>query len=178
MRSQGKQRAKLSGTLTLKASEALRLQKIKVAKARREAIREAADQMAVIIKDFILLRTRFDESGLNGKLASLGEKTIAARRRSKKLSVDTTPETSNLTGTGQMLDALASKRNGSKITVEVKNTKRRKELAGKSRLTNKEVQRFVEKAGREFLGLTAKERKEATDLATKIIADFMKNALN
>lgn len=162
----------------MKASETLRLQKIKLAKARREAIKEAADQMAATIKDFILIRTRFDNSGLNGPLASLDEKTISARRRSSRLSSDTTPETSNLTGTGQMLDALTSKRNGSKITVEVKNTKRRKELAGKSRLTNKEVQRFVEKAGREFLGLTAKERKEATDIATKIIADYIKNALN
>jgi hypothetical protein len=162
-----------------KASQQLNNIKIKLRIATREAIKKAAKEMAVYIVDIIKLRTRIEGEGLKGKLPALtSEAYKKLRAKSKNLSSETSPNESNLTATGQLIDALKSKVTGSKISITINNNKRKKELNGsKSGYTNNEIRKFVEDNGREFLGLTAAENKEALDLTTQIIETEIRNAL-
>jgi hypothetical protein len=165
--------------------------KIKIAQ------REAAKEMASLIVEMIKLRTRFAGQGTNGDLKELSESYIKQRRgelsffttpdgkkipyKPKKkplLHPDTSPSESNLTATGQMLDALKGKSVDTKATVIIAPTKRKKELSGaKSKLNNDQVRKYVEDGGREFLKLSPDERDEAIDMATQILKDKLSSLL-
>lgn len=157
------------------SSARIKLIKQRLAVKLRIAQRKAAQELAKVIPDVIKIRTRLEsENRNNTPITELEDSTIKYRERYKgNLHPDTDPDKSNLTATGQMIDAVSGKSKGNTVTIEVKNTKRRRELSGgKSKLTNKEVQRFVEqKVGREFLKLSKQERIEATELAVDIIKD-------
>lgn len=140
--------------------------------------REAAKELAQIIVDFIRLRTQEEGYGTNGALDELDEKYIEQRRKSKRLSSKTTPEKSNATATGQMIDALKGSSSGSTAKVVIKDSGRRKELnGGKSGLTNNEVRKFFEDNGREFLKLSPEEKSDMVDIATKLIKERLKDLL-
>lgn len=142
------------------------------------ALQKAAKEMAVYIVDIIKIRTRIEGEGTDGKLKPLKPSTIKNRNRySDNLSPDTDANTSNLTATGQMIDALRGRAGGGKVTVDIKPTRRKDELnGGRSGLTNNEVRAFVEK-DREFLKLSEYEKRDATELAKKIINDHLKGLL-
>jgi hypothetical protein len=148
--------------------------RVKLAQAK------AAKALAQAIPEVIKLRTRQEGEGVNGTLKSLKDSSIKNRKRYRSdLHPDTTPETSNLTGTGQLLDAIQGKSAGSKVTVDIKKGKRKGELyGGRSTSTNKEVRKYVEDAGREFLQLSKDERQEAEDLAKEIILEEIRSVFN
>ena len=142
------------------------------------AQREVAKELAQVIVDFIRLRTQEEGQGTKGKLDELDEKYIEQRRKSKRLSSKTTPEKSNATATGQMIDALKGSSTGSTAKVVIKDSGRRKELnGGKSGLTNNEVRQFFEDNGREFLKLSPEEKNDMVDIATKLIKERLKDLL-
>ena len=132
---------------------------------------KVALKLAKDLVEYIKLRTREEGDGTSGKLNPLSKKYIEQRaKKSNRLHPDTTPSKSNLTATGQMLDALRGRAAGGKVTIDIKPTTRRKELNGKrSGLNNNQVRQYVEDAGREFLKLSPEEKQEVIDLATQLI---------
>lgn len=156
-------------------------QKIQQIRARysgklKIAQQKAAKELAIIVISVLRVRVRIEEEGTNGKLKPLSPKYIEQRKKSKNLHPDTTPSTSNLTATGQMLDALRGRAGGGKVTIDIKPTKRKKGLYGKAPkdLTNEDVRKYVEDAGREFLKLSEVEKREVIDLTTQMILDELK----
>lgn len=147
--------------------------KIKLAQAK------AAKALAESIPEVIKLRTRQEGEGVSGPLKDLADSTIKYRERySDNLHPDTSPRTSNLTGTGQLIDAIQGKSAGSKVKIDIKGGKRKGELSGgRSKKTNKEVRKYVEDAGREFLELSKVERQEAEELAKEIILEEIRSVI-
>lgn len=162
----------------------------------RIAQQKAAIELAVYIVDVLKLRTRIEGDGTNGKLKPLSDSYIQQRKgdlsffttkknkkkvpytpkKSPKLHPDTSPETSNITQTGQLLDALRGRAGGGKVTIDIKKTKRKPDMYGKkTNLTNEDVRKYVEEAGREFLKLSPDEKQEVIDLTTKIIMEQLKD---
>lgn len=148
--------------------------KIKLAQVK------AAKVLAEIIPDVIRIRTRLEGEGVSGSLKSLKASTIKNREKYKdNLHPDTSPSESNLTATGQLLDAIQGKSAGSKVTIDIKKGKRKGELYGnKSKISNKEVRRHVEDNGREFLDLSKDEKKESEELAKEIILEEIRSVFN
>lgn len=146
----------------------IRLAQVKAARALAESIPEA-----------IKIRTRLEGQDAKGKsLKSLSKPYIEYRSLAPDLSSDTTPETSNLTATGQLLDSIKGKNVGSRVVIEPGKAKRKGELYGKkSTLTNKQVNAEVDKGGREFLALSPQERKEVEELAREIIAEELRSVI-
>lgn len=140
---------------------------------------KAAKRIAEILPDAIRFRTRYAGEGINGPLTPLKESTKKYRKRYREnLHQDTSPDESNLTATGQLLDAIAAKNVGSKIVVTVNKRRRKDELSGsRSGLTNDKVRKYVEDAGREFLELTDQERKEVIEEAEKIIKEELRSVI-
>jgi hypothetical protein len=161
-------------------SKKLELLKNKLKVRLKLAQAKAAKAIAQAIPDLIKIRTRLEGEGIKGKLKKLEKTTIAYRERySQNLSSDTSPGESNLTATGQLLDSIKSKSVGSKVIAEFKKGKRKGELSGsKSKLTNQEVNKYVEKNGRAFFDLTKEEMQDAEDLATEIIKKEIKDVFN
>lgn len=144
----------------------------------RIATQKAAREMALYIVEVVKARTRFLGEGTAGKLKPLKQSTKKNRERYKEnLSQDTSPGESNLTGTGQLLDALRGRAGAGKVTVDIKPGKRKGELSGgRSTLSNQEVRKYVEE-DREFLKLSEQEKKDATELATQIIKEQLRGLL-
>lgn len=146
-----------------------------------EAKKKTAKQMAQIIPEVIKLRTRQEGQGSKGRpLKKLAESTIKQREKySSNLHEDTSPSQSNLTATGQMLDAITGKVDADdKVSVYIKQTSRNNELNGsESKLSNKAVAKLVEENGRPFLELSKSETKERDKLATDILVDELKRLL-
>lgn len=161
------------------ANELLEKKVISLKLAQRIAVRRVLKEFAVLIPELVKARTRLG-GGLTGSLPALKASTIRSRTSySANLSSDTSPEESNLTGTGQLLDAVQAKVTQNKIVVTVNTKKRKTELSGsKGELTNNEVRKYVEDAGFNFFDLTDDERKELIDLAEKIIIDEIKKVFS
>lgn len=142
------------------------------------ATQKAAREMALYIVEVVKARTRFLGEGTSGKLKPLKTSTKKYRKRYEdNLSEDTSPDESNLTGTGQLLDALRGRAGAGKVTVDIKPGRRKGELyGGKSTLSNQEVRKYVEE-DREFLKLSDKEKEDATELATQIIKEQLRSLL-
>lgn len=147
--------------------------KIKLAQVK------AARALAETIPEVIRIRTQQEGDGVNGPLKSLEPSTKKYRKRYEaNLSSDTDPDRSNLTATGQLLDSIKGKNIGSKVVIEPGKSKRKGELSGgKSRLTNREVNKYVDENGREFLRLNKQETEEATNLAKDIIAEELRSVI-
>jgi len=135
------------------------------------------EQVGKDIANGIRVRTRLGKGDDNKKLKELKASTKKKRKRYKKnLSEFTKPNKSNLTATGQMLDSIKSKTDGSKIIIDFRK-KRTTELDGTpSELTNTEVAIFSEQLGRLFFGLTPLQRKEfARRVKAELLAFFRNN---
>ena len=170
----------------MKASASLRLQQRKIKNAVFQAQKKAARELVQVLIDVIRTRTRLLGELVDGKpIPGNEESTIKYRERySKNLDSDTTPQKSNATATGQLLNSMKGKAVGTKITIDLK-TGRRRELSGsKSKLTNTEVNEYYEnrdlKYGpkkREWFGLQDNEINELIDYATDLIKEEIKKVL-
>lgn len=160
-------------------SKQLELLKKKLQVKIRLAQAKAAKALAESIPEVIKLRTRQEGEGVSGPLKDLADSTIEYRQKySDNLHPDTSARTSNLTATGQLIDAIQGKSAGSKVKIDIKGGKRKGELSGgKSTKTNKEVRKYVEDAGREFLELSKVERQEAEELAKEIILEEIRSVI-
>jgi type II secretory pathway pseudopilin PulG len=160
-------------------SAQMRIIQKKIERAVFQAQKKAARELIQVIIDAIRTRTRLLKELASGKqIPANDDSTIKARERySKRLDADTTPSTSNATATGQMLNSMKGKANGTKITIDLKSG-RRKELSGaKSTLTNSEVNKYYEEKKGEWFALSDAERTEAIDYAAEIIKEEIKNVL-
>ena len=168
--------------------------KIKIKLAQLKAAKALAETIPEVIK----IRTQQEGEGADGnKLKPLSKSYIEQRKgnlrfytdkNGKKhsyipkdkpnLSSDTSPETSNLTATGQLIDSIKGKNIGNKVIIEPGKSKRKGELYGqKSKLTNKQVNKYVDENGREFLKLSKAEEKEAFELAKDIITEEIRSVI-
>lgn len=156
----------------MKPEDKLAQIKKKYAGRIRIALQKAAREIAEPIMELIRFRTRQLGENANNEKLKIKQSTEKYRERyADNLHPDTSPGTANLTGTGQMIDALRARAGGGKVTIDIKNTKRRRELSGgKSKLNNNEVRKFVEmNPSNEFLKLSEAEKKEVIELASEII---------
>lgn len=181
-------------------SSSLELLKNKIRVKIRLAQVKAARELAALIPELIRLRTRGAGEGVNGPLKELSDSYIKQRKgelafktiktpngnkvipyvpkEKPVLHPETTPEQSNLTATGQLLDSIKGKNFGSKILIEPTRGKRQGELSGAdSTLTNRQVLRYVEENGREFLELSESEREEIIKIAQDIIKEEIKDVI-
>jgi hypothetical protein len=161
-------------------SKKLELLKQKIQNKTRIAQAKAAKELAKLIPDVIRLRTRQEgEDSSNRPLKRLEKSTQLYRERYQdNLHPDTDPRTSNLTATGQLLDAIQGKSTGSKVRVDIKAGRRRGELSGSdSSITNKKLREYVEQSGREFLELSEAEREEAIELVKEIILQEIRGVI-
>jgi hypothetical protein len=153
------------------ASAQLRIMQKKIENAIFQAQKKAARELVQIIIDVVRTRTRLLKELASGKQIGKNEpSTIAYRERySKNLDSDTSPSTSNATGTGQLLNSMKGKASGTKITIDLKSG-RRKELSGsKSKITNTEVNKYYEEKKGQWFALQEKEKEEAIAYAAEII---------
>lgn len=99
------------------------------------------------------------QNGSQRKLDRLSERYKEYREdHAEELSGATTPGRSNLTATGQMLDAIQAVGSRGKVVLELVG-KRTGELGGRrSRLTNAQVAKYVQEQGRRFFDFTKAER--------------------
>jgi len=146
--------------------------KIAKAKLERSILQgqlRAARELAKLIPTMVRERTR-KGLGLLGSLDGLSDSYIKFRTRVRsRLSKETSPGMSNLTATGQLLNAIIGEARGTLIRVFISDKPRRRELNPSANATNKEIRGYVESQGREFLGLTANERKEVERIAAETI---------
>lgn len=155
--------------LTLRISK-LKLDRL-ILQGQIKAARELAKSLPEVIKD----RVRSGQ-GLNGALQSLSTSYVKFRERyRRRLSKFTDPGASNLTATGQMLNAIKGIASRTLIRISITGT-RKKELSGSSsKLSNNKVREYVEK-DRPFFELTDNERKLAEEIATDIIKKELRKA--
>lgn len=153
----------------------LRTTKLRLARAVEQGQRKAARDLAKTLPDVIRERVR-SGIGLTGTFKALSDSYIKFRRRARKrLSSDTTPETSNLTATGQMLKAIVGEATGTVVRIFIKGNRRR-ELGGGPSKSNNEIRGYVEKE-RPFFELTKNERALAEKTAAEIIKEEIKRVL-
>ena len=136
--------------------------------------------------------------GTDGKLKELSKDYVEFRKRwSAFLADDTSPGKSNLTATGQLLEALYYRVVGPRFFIKVNSKNRSEGLGGEkleeitktskkgkvtktyqSRLTNDQIREYTEKAGREFLALSEKEkddlRKFVKEQFEMMLSDILK----
>lgn len=156
-----------------KASEKLKDIKLKLNNAiDNTSFEEYFRPIPKIIKD----RTRSgtgitEDDGSAKKLKKLADSTIKGREYLKskgKLSSETTPKTSNLTQSGQMLDSIKLKKvSNKKYSVVFKEGRNDGER-------NVIIKNRVEKAGRVFFGLTKTERRILEKNLAKKINEVIK----
>ena len=147
-------------------------------KAKKSEILRLAKKLVV---EVIKKRSRAGRSQVGGDFDALSDKYMETRRRYKKnLSKHTSPSKSNVTATGQMIDAIfAAIDSSGRVSVDVKDTKRKKELTGKrGRLTNQAVAALVETNGRLFLGLTEEEEEVWVDALTEELSKYVREELS
>lgn len=160
------------------ATKDLKKIKEKYAANATKAQNLAAKELALAIVEVIRLRTREEKKGTKGNLKKLKPSTIKFRERHQgNLHPDTTPSTSNLTASGQLLDAIQGYAQGRFAKVNMKLGKRKPGIDGrKSDLTNEDLRKYVEET-REFLALSAREKKEAQALAAQLFEENFKSLL-
>lgn len=160
--------------------EKIRDFKVKYAKRIKETLNDVAKIAAEKTMNDVIARTK-SGIGSNGQLKALSAKYIGFRRRwSAFLAKDTSPAKSNLTATGQLLEALYYRVVGTRFFIKVNTKKRSEGLGGEklvtitktnkkgkkkvvgyeSSLNNDQVRKYTEDAGREFLALSEKEKED------------------
>lgn len=169
------------------ASDKLKQLRNKIIKTQAKRITEITKKSAAFTMEMVIERTK-SGMGTNGKLKALSGNYIGFRRRWESfLAEDTSPAKSNLTATGQLLDALyfravkdkfiikINTKNryeglGGEATIDVNVTKKKKEA--RSKLTNEEVRKFVEDAGREFLSLNDQEKEKLIKYTKNLLREL------
>lgn len=148
--------------------------------------------------DAVYLRTKAG-LGSDGKdLKKLSPSYKKFRERwSAFLDESTNSGTSNLTATGQLLDAMYLRIVGSRFFIKVNTKKRSEGLGGEnlvtkttktksgktkstyeSKYTNDQIRQFQEEAGREFLKLSDDERAELEKFCKEWLTEALSDILN
>lgn len=155
------------------ASAQLRIYQKKIKNAVFQAQKQAARELIQIIIDVIRIRTRLEGQGVKGDLPKLAGSTVKYRQRySGNLDSETSPNKSNATATGQMIDALKGKASGTRMIFDLKTGKRKGELSGsKSATTNKEVSKYYEERMGEWLELNKEEKDDVFEYAAQVIKE-------
>jgi hypothetical protein len=155
--------------LTIKTTQ------VKLSRAIEQGVRKAAREIAQTLPKIVRDRVRAG-FGLSGRLKSLSDGYIKFRTRAaRRLSKETSPGKSNLTATGQMLNAIIGQATGSIVRIFMKDTRKR-ELSGGATKTNNEVRRYAEE-DRPFFELTRNERAMAEKKAAEIIKQELRRVL-
>ena len=92
----------------------------------KSALEKALQKISELLRNQIKTRTRLgygvDDNGTQSKLKPLAKSTIKSRE-SKRLSSETSPSTSNLTESGDMLDGMTARvsqyTNGTRIEIQL-----------------------------------------------------------
>jgi hypothetical protein len=142
-------------------------------------LQQVARDLVDPIIDLIKIRTQIEGEGTKGSLSPLSSSYIKQRERyADNLSSETSPKKSNLTATGQLIDALTGKAGGGKVVVTINKKRRKPDVSGsRSGLTNDQVRKYAEENGREFLKLSEAEKKEVTEIATQLINEKLSKLL-
>jgi hypothetical protein len=177
--------------------EKIRDFKIKYAKRIKETLNDVAKIAAEKTMNDVIARTK-SGLGSNGQLKALSGKYIGFRRRwSAFLAKDTSPAKSNLTATGQLLEALYYRVVGTRFFIKVNTKKRSEGLGGEklvtitktnkkgkkkvvgyeSSLNNDQVRKYTEDAGREFLALSEKEKEDLRKFTAEQLKMMLSNIL-
>jgi len=159
----------------------------------KKALKLATEQAAKSTMEKVIKRTKAG-IGTEGDLKELSTSYIEFRKRwSSFLAKDTSPSKSNLTATGQLLEALYYRVVGTRFFIKVNSKNRDEGLGGeelvkvqvtkkkseyKSKLTNDQVRQFTEDAGREFLKLSDEEKKELEKFTADILKKSLSSVLN
>jgi hypothetical protein len=163
-----------------KPSAQMRIMEKKIRNAVFQAQKRAAKELVQILIDAIRIRVRQLKELADGTSipSPLSEKYVKLRSKySSRLSHDTTPETSNATATGQMINSMVGKAINGKIVIELKDNRRKELNKSKPKLKNSEVNKYYEKQKGEWFALSAEERQEGIDYATEIIKEEIKKVL-
>lgn len=154
----------------------MKITKKKLERAILQGQLRAARQLAKFVPAMIRERTR-SGLGLLGSLDGLSTSYVKFRERVKsRLSKETSPNKSNLTATGQLLDAIIGEATGTIVKIFISPKPRKKELNPSASATNREIRKYVEDGGREFLGLTANERRVIEKEAAEVIKTEIRKA--
>ena len=111
-------------------------------------------EVSKLIPIQIKKRTQLGKDLNNSKIKDIEDSTKAYRKRYKSnLSSNTTPNKSNLTATGQLLDSIQCEVKDRQFEISLKD-QRKNDLSGKkSKVKNSEIRKFQEDQGRPFFGL-------------------------
>lgn len=186
--------------------EKIRQFKEKYGKRIKEITKEVTKDTGEMAYDLLYLRTKAGE-GTNGPLKALSPSYVDFRKRwSAFLADDTSPSESNLTATGQLLDALFLRVVADKFFIKVNSKNREEGLGGEnleevkrdvykgkgkdrkkvgekttgyqSRLTNDQVRKFVEDAGRVFLEFNEDEKRQIREYAADLFREKLADIIN
>lgn len=159
------------------SSAQLRIYQKKIQNAIFQAQKKAARELIQIIIDTIRTRTRLLKELANGSKIPALESEAYKKLRAKyanRLDADTSPNESNATATGQMLNSMKGKANGTKITIGLKSGRRKELDKRKPSQTNTQINSHYEKGKGEWFALQQSEKQEAIDYATEIIKEEIK----
>ena len=162
------------------ASAQIRLAQKKIKNAVFQAQKKAARELVQILIDVIRTRTRLMKELASGAaIPRLTSKQYIAKREkfASGLDADTSPNTSNATATGQMLNAMKGKVTGTKITIDLKSGRRKELDKRKPTLTNSQVNKYYEEGKGVWFDLQESEKNEAIDYATEIIKQEISKVL-
>ena len=154
----------------------MKISLLKLERATNQGIIKAARLLAKMLPDVIRKRTE-SGMGIGGPLKQLSPNYIKFREKySNRLAKTTTPETSNLTATGQLLKSIIGQASGFVVRIFISDKPRRKGLASKTTTTNKQIRGYVEKQGREFFDLKYSEKQMIEKFAAETIKQEIKKA--
>lgn len=186
----------------MSAADQIKKFKEKYGKEITEITREVTKETGSMAYDLLFLRTKAGQ-GTNGPLKELSKSYVDFRKRwSSFLADDTSPSESNLTATGQLLDAMFLRVVAGRFIIKVNSKKRDQGLGGgeveeikrdvfkgkgqnkkkvgekttgvQSKLTNDQVRKFVEDAGRVFLEFNDDEKRQIREFALNMFRDKLK----
>lgn len=140
-------------------------------------VRQEGDKIILnMFRTTRVLGKGIDEDGKRYKLPPLQDSTVDYRENYEvNLAPKAKPAKSNLTATGQLLEALANVSRNKKIIIELAPS-RKFELDGrKSSLSNIEIKNFLEEKGFIFFNIPRSEIKRIVrELRQLLIKDFNK----
>jgi hypothetical protein len=148
--------------------------------------------------DLVYVRTKAGLGSDGTELKRLSDSYKRFRERwSAFLDESTDPGTSNLTATGQLLDAMYLRVVGPRFFIKVNNKKRSEGLGGEelvtkttksksgkskstyeSKYSNDQIRKFQEDAGREFLKLSDGERADLEKFCKEWLSEALADILN
>ena len=149
--------------------------------ARKGKIRFATiNGKAVVVASSVSVKEAKSLRASKGALKGLAKQRKFLRLNKPKLSKQTSPSKSNVTQTGQVINAMrrtASVGLNKVITIFLSDTRGPDMYGNKSGKTNTEVARLLHKQGRGFFTIAKTEEKRVMRFLKKLISDKIRRAL-